>query len=224
MILAHPDDPEFFLGGSIALWSQQGHAVSYWLLTLGEKGCDSTEIDCSKIAEIRRGEQLEAAKLLGVKSVDFGGFRDGEILPNLIIRKEVVRAIRTIRPTVVVTCDPGNRFHRGHALNHPDHVYAGMNVIDAVYPAVNNALYYPDLLEDGLKPHFINELWLSLAEHKNCKVDISSCVGQKIDALSKHTSQIGKNMKVIRERMLARYKWSALFKKKYYEYFYRIIF
>lgn len=224
VILAHPDDPEFFLGGSIALWSRQGHEVNYWLLTLGEKGCDSTENDCSKIAEIRRKEQLEAAKLLGVKSVGFGGFADGEILPNLNIRKEIVRAIRTIRPNVVVTSDPGNRFHRGNALNHPDHVYAGMNVLDALYPAVNNALYYPDLVEDGLKTHFVNELWICSPRYKNCKVDVSIYVSQKIDAVTKHVSQVGENINLIRQRMLARYKWNALLKKKYYEYFYRITF
>ena len=38
VILAHPDDPEFFCGATLAKWAQEGHHITYVLLTCGDKG------------------------------------------------------------------------------------------------------------------------------------------------------------------------------------------
>ncbi|MDO8754239.1 MAG: PIG-L family deacetylase, partial [Anaerolineales bacterium] len=38
VILAHPDDPEFFCGGTLAKWALAGHQIAYLLLTCGDKG------------------------------------------------------------------------------------------------------------------------------------------------------------------------------------------
>jgi len=57
VILAHPDDPEFFMGGTIAEWVQQGHEVSYLLLTKGQKGVSPEFPDATLLEQIRVREQ-----------------------------------------------------------------------------------------------------------------------------------------------------------------------
>jgi len=106
VILAHPDDPEFFCGASIARWVEMGHEVYYALFTSGDKGCDEERNDCKDIAALREQEQRSAANFLGVKSVTFMRFEDGYLEANMLARKAAVRVIRTIKPSVIVSCDP----------------------------------------------------------------------------------------------------------------------
>ena len=53
VILAHPDDPEFFFGASIARWIAAGHEVQYCLLTRGDKGGNDLSIIPEQLIEIR---------------------------------------------------------------------------------------------------------------------------------------------------------------------------
>ena len=65
LILAHPDDPEFFLGATIARWTDLGHTVHYCLLTRGDKGVKDQVTDPQTLARIREGEQRCAAEFFG---------------------------------------------------------------------------------------------------------------------------------------------------------------
>ena len=94
VILAHPDDPEFFCGASIARWTSAGHQVSYCLLTCGDKGTKDRNLSSEELCNIRHTEQLEAAKVLGVTKVRFLDYPDGYLLPNLDLRKDITRIIR----------------------------------------------------------------------------------------------------------------------------------
>ena len=134
VILAHPDDPEFFLGGTIARWIKAGHVVRYLLLTKGDKGAKDINLDFDAIARTRISEQENAARSLGVKSVEYLDYEDGYIYPDLALRKMIVREIRKQRPDILVTCDPTNIFPSERYINHPDHRYTGQAVIDAVFP------------------------------------------------------------------------------------------
>jgi LmbE family N-acetylglucosaminyl deacetylase len=192
VILAHPDDPEFFCGGSIARWISKGHEVHYALFTRGDKGCDNQNEDCSKIAGTREKEQREAAKFLGVSSVTFMQFEDGYLIADLDTRKAAVRVIRTIRPDVIVSCDPTAIFFRENYINHPDHLAAGQIVANAVFPAAGNALFFPDLIEkERLQPHQVQEVWFSLTGEPTIKLDVTDYWETKIQALHRHESQIG---------------------------------
>jgi LmbE family N-acetylglucosaminyl deacetylase len=191
VILAHPDDPEFFLGGTIAQWSKAGHAIEYYLLTKGERGSSNLSLTADDISKIRIEEQGEAARVLGVKKVNFLDHPDGYLAPDLETRKEVVRIIRSIRPDVLVTCDPLNYFSNRRYINHPDHRAAGQVVIDAVFPAAGNPFYYPELLKEGLEPHTVEEVWMSLTGEPNITLDVSGFWQLRLDALKKHASQIG---------------------------------
>ena len=191
VVLAHPDDPEFFLGGTIARWTAAGCIVKYGLLTKGERGISPDFPDSDRLARIRVIEQSEAAAVLGVHEVSFFDYQDGYLFPSLEIRREVTRLIRSAKPDIVVSCDPQNYFIGDTYLNHPDHRAAGQLVVDAIFPAVSNPSFFPELLEEGYPATKVSELWLSLPAQSNVVLDVSEFWQQRAQALLKHRSQVG---------------------------------
>ncbi len=223
VILAHPDDPEFFLGASIARWIKAGHHVHYVLLTKGDKGAENETQTQDEICQIRVEEQRNAAKFLGVSSVKFLDYEDGYLIPDLELRREVARWIRMLKPDILVTCDPTNMFPSDHYINHPDHRYAGQVVIDAVFPAAGNHCFFPELLEEGLQPHEVEEVWMSVTHQPNLTLDVSEHWEDKIEALKQHSSQIG-DPAAFEQRMLERLGAEDDVDLKYEEQFRRIKF
>jgi len=224
VFLAHPDDPEFFCGATLARWVDHGHKITYCLFTRGDKGGNEDLMDPVSISNHREVEQKSAAMVLGVNEVHFLNYPDGYLEANLETRKAAVRQIRTVRPEIVVTCDPMNTFFRGDRLNHPDHLAAGRIVLEAIYPAAGNPLYYPELISaEGLQPHSIEEAWVSLPAEANTIIDVTSYWATKIAALHRHESQIGEEA-VFDERMRERHtEDSTLENPRYEERFRRII-
>ncbi len=192
VILAHPDDPEFFCGATLARWARAGHEIHYLLLTCGDKGGD-LNVTPADLCTSRQIEQENAARVIGVRSVQFLDREDGYLVPDLALRRDIVRAIRSVRPDILVTCDPTNLFPSGsYGLNHPDHRAAGQAVLDAVFPAAGNAHFFPELLQDeGLQPHTPREVWISLTSQPNVVLDVTDTWEIKIQALKEHKSQIG---------------------------------
>jgi len=224
VILAHPDDPEYFCGATIAKWVQEGHKVDYCLFTKGEKGINNNYQVTKNIISLREKEQKSAADVLGVNSISYLSYEDGMLFPNLQARKNIVRVIRTLKPNIVVTCDPTNYYLNNNYLNHPDHRAAGQIVVDAVFPATQNRLFFPELLSEQLEPHYVEEVWLSLPKEANTTLDVTETWPLKIQALEQHSSQIGDVIK-FREHMASK----AAFKDKnnnfhYEEKFYRNVF
>jgi LmbE family N-acetylglucosaminyl deacetylase len=190
VILAHPDDPEFFCGATIARWCDSGHTVHYCLLTRGDKG-GKAGTDPLELAAIREVEQNGAAKRLGVQKVTFLSYYDGLLIPDLETRLAVTRIIRQEKPDIIVSCDPTQIFGE-NSINHPDHRAVGQTVVDAVFPAAGNALYYPEMMADeSLEPHSPNEVWLTVTGQPNTILDVTDYWETKIDALRCHASQIG---------------------------------
>ena len=204
VVLAHPDDPEFFCGGTIARWIAEGREVFYCLLTRGDKGADEAGVDPLELARIREQEQRAAAAVLGVKDVLFLDNPDGGLVPDLALRGEVVRVIRQIRPDIVVTCDPTNFFPSDRYINHPDHRAAGQVTLDAVFPASRSALYFPELLErEGLEPHKVQHVYVAGTIHPNTTVDVTQFIDRKGEALKEHRSQI-RDVESLAERIRTR--------------------
>lgn len=190
VVLAHPDDPEFFCGGTIARWAAAGHEVVYCLLTRGDKGSDDNSITPEALAALREKEQRAAAKILGVGEVIFLDYQDGFLIPDLGLRRDIVRIIRRVRPQIVVTCDPTNFFPSNRYINHADHRAAGQATLDAVYPAARSALYYPELLEEGLEPHKVLEVYAAAPQHPNTTIDVTAYFERKLAAIGAHRSQV----------------------------------
>jgi len=204
VVLAHPDDPEFYCGGTIARWAASGRDITYCLLTRGDKGADDDSLSTQELAEIREVEQRAAAKTLGVHEVMFLNELDGYVLPTLDLRRDIVRVIRQVKPRVVVTCDPTNFFPSSTYINHADHRAAGQATLDAVYPAARSSLYFPELSqEEGLQPYKVREVYIAGAQHPNITVDITDFFSQLVAALGEHRSQI-KDINALEERMRKR--------------------
>lgn len=201
VVLAHPDDPEFFCGGTVARWCAEGRSVSYCLLTRGDKGSDDNKTPPEELAAIREAEQREAARRLGVGEVIFLNELDGYVMPSIDLRREVVRVIRQVQPQAVITSDPTTYFPSNRYINHADHRAAGQVTLDAVYPAARSALYFPELSnEEGLAPHKVREVYIAGARKPNTVVDISAYFEKKMEALRAHQSQI-QDFKALEDRL-----------------------
>jgi LmbE family N-acetylglucosaminyl deacetylase len=190
IIMAHPDDPEFFCGGTVALWAAAGTEITYLILTNGNKGSDDPEMTPERLIEIRQREQRAACDVLGVKNIVFFDEPDGELVSTLDLRKRVVGEIRRYKPNIVIGPDPTRYYFASTYINHADHRAAGMVTIDAVFPAAGNRMYHPELLEQGLEPHTVKEVYLAGAEIPDRWVNITTVFDAKIKAVLCHVSQI----------------------------------
>lgn len=190
VIMAHPDDPEFFSGGTIAQWCAAGTEMVYLILTNGNKGSDDPDMTPEKLAAIRKKEQQAAADLLGVKHIVYLEEPDGELRPTLDLRVRVVAEIRKHRPDAVITFDPTRYFYGTSHINHTDHRAAGEIAIDSIFPAARNRMYHPELLDQGLEPHTVEEVYLARSEQSELWIDITDLFDTKIKAILCHTSQI----------------------------------
>lgn len=191
IIYAHPDDIEFSVAGTAARWARLGTEVTYVVLTDGNAGSHDREMTPERLAAIRRREQTAAAEIAGAARCLFLGQQDGLLQPTLEIRKELVRLIRLYRPEVVVCGDPRALFSGDTYINHPDHRAAATVAIDAVFPAAEMELLYPDLLAEGLASHRVNHVYIATRTDPNCIIDIADTIETKIEALRQHESQLG---------------------------------
>lgn len=223
VILAHPDDPEFFLGGTIAKWTHAGYQVDYGLLTDGELGLSEAFPDPHQLAKVRHLEQRAAADALGVSSITWFGYPDGFLVPNLETRKVIARFIRLMKPNIVVSSDPTSFYLGENYLNHPDHRAAGQIVAEALFPAVGNRGFFPELIDEGVLPHQVSELWMSLPANKNIDIDVTDYWDFRVKALLEHRSQIG-TPDVFMQRMKDRRDQSPEGPDCYVESFRRIVF
>jgi LmbE family N-acetylglucosaminyl deacetylase len=141
-----------------------------------------------KLVPLRQEEQRAAGRVSGVKEVYFLDHVDGEVTYNRDLLKEIVRYIRKVQPLAVFTHDT-NQIVRNMFINHPDHRAVGEMAIDAVYPIARNRPSFPELLDEGLEPFSVKELYLWTASDVNFEVDVTEVVETKIEALRQHASQ-----------------------------------
>jgi LmbE family N-acetylglucosaminyl deacetylase len=224
VILAHPDDPEFFCGATLAKWAREGHHITYQLITCGDKGFNESTpagMTTDALCAIRHEEQLAAANVIGVDAVHFLDTADGYLVPDLNLRREIVRVIRKFKPDILVTCDPQTLFAT-YGINHPDHRAAGQVVMDAVFPAAGSPVFFPELLLEGHDPHMPKEIWCSLTMQHNVKVDVTDTWQIKLDAILKHKSQVGDVDKFL-ERMKARRTEDSTEENPRYEEHFRVV-
>jgi len=203
VIVAHPDDPEFSAGGTIARWADDGIEVTYVIVTDGSKGTDDTTISKDELVAMRVKEQQAAANVLGVRNVVFLGHTDGEVVPDLTLRRELVKVIRQYRPDIVVTGDPQTLITGFNTINHPDHRAVGLATLDAIFPAARNHNYFPESLGDGLEPVYVKHVYLSGTLHPDTWIDVTDTFERKIASLREHKSQI-KDMDGLAQRMRER--------------------
>ena len=149
---AHPDDCDGKFAGTAAKFVKAGHAVKFLSVTNGDAG-HQTERG-SALAKRRYAETQESAHRLGIAEYEVLDNHDGQLLPSLEVRQQVIRAIRQWKADIVIA--PRTNDY------HPDHRYTGVLVQDAAYMVVvpnvvpNVAalrknpvfLYYEDIFQD----------------------------------------------------------------------------
>lgn len=224
VILAHPDDPEFFCGGTLAKWAREGHSITYLLLTCGDKGFNPAtqkEMTPEKLCAIRHIEQADAAKVIGANAPLFLDLEDGVLIPDLNLRRDIVREIRRHKPDILVTCDPQNLFAL-YGINHPDHRACGQVVMDAVFPAAGSPVFFPELINEGFEPHMPKEIWCSLTSQPNTVIDVTDTWDIKVNAILQHKSQVQDIDKLI-ERMKTRRTEDSAEENPRYEEKFRVV-
>jgi LmbE family N-acetylglucosaminyl deacetylase len=188
---AHPDDVEFGAGGTLGRLRELGARIAVVVCTDGGRGGR----ELADPAAVRRAEQEQAAKVLGIEDVTMLAHPDGALTPGARLVGELVRAIRRTRPELVLAHDPrtwwqpfGRVVHPGHS----DHRAAGAATLDALYPRAASPNFYAEqLAEEGLAPWYPRELWLFDAAEPDLVVDVAASFERKLEALRAHESQEG---------------------------------
>ncbi|MBI4018966.1 MAG: PIG-L family deacetylase [Candidatus Aenigmarchaeota archaeon] len=182
---AHPDDADFGCGGTVAKKAAEGHEIHYVVATGGQKGKHGIDASSEQFALMREEEQRNSAAILGVKSVMFLKFVDGELENNDELRRWLVHAIREKKPDILMSMDPSAQKFDSVYRYHKDHRTIAMAVFDAGYPAAGNNNFYPETGE----PWTPKEFWFFGGE-PNHHEDTTSFINTKIMALLCHKSQV----------------------------------
>jgi LmbE family N-acetylglucosaminyl deacetylase len=196
---AHPDDNDFGAGATTAKAAGQGAQIIYLIATAGQRGSSDEAMTAEKLSDIRKKEQEDAAGVLGVQEVHFLDFVDGEMIPDLKLKEQVVFYIRRFRPDIVFTMDPSFFYYKNYGfVNHSDHRAIGEATLDACYPMARDLMSFPQHSREGLSPHKVKEILLySFApENANFFVDVTDTFEVKIRALSRHKSQVPEMEKI----------------------------
>ena len=177
---AHPDDCDIRSAGTAALFAAGGHAVKFVSVTNGDVGHHL--IHGTALAQRRLAEAKESARRLGIEYEVLNN-HDGELLPTLEVRKQVIRLIRQWNADIVLAPRPNDY--------HPDHRYTGVLVQDAAYMVVVPAVT-PDTPAIRKNPVFLyyeDGFQRPNAFRPDIAVDIDGSIDQKIDALDSFVSQ-----------------------------------
>ncbi len=182
-------------GGTLAKWARAGSAIVTVCITSGNAGSNEhTPADMTReaLGPLRREEQPNACRVLGIPDVIFLDYEDGMLEPSIALRRDLTRIIRRYRPDAVVCGDPTMRYYGSMYLNHPDHRVAADVALDAVFPSAETRLIFPELLDEGLEPHKVQMVFIHGAERPDTFIDIEDVLTVKLAALKEHRTQMGK--------------------------------
>jgi LmbE family N-acetylglucosaminyl deacetylase len=213
VVTAHPDDSEFGAGGTVAKLAREGKQVVYCIVTSGNKGSGDRSMTPERLASIREEEQRNAARVLGVETLEFLGFPDCEVEDTRETRLAVTASIRRHRPDRLIIQNPHRTKNLG--ASHRDHRTVAGIALDCVYPLARDHMAFPELLARGLEPHKVREVYMMWWENPEIVVDISETIDLKIKALSCHASQF-KDFTAVEKRV--RERAAQLGKLKGYAY------
>jgi len=181
MIGAHPDDCDDDGGGTAALFAQMGYAVKFVSVTNGDAGHQL--IGGVALAKRRFAEAQQAGKRLGVV-YDVLDNHDGQLMPTLEVRLQVIKKIREWNADIVIAPRPNDY--------HPDHRYTGVLVQDAAYMVAvpNIAPETPALKKNPVFLYFQDRFQRPNPFRPDIALDITEVFDKKISALDAHESQM----------------------------------
>ena len=178
---AHPDDCDQGAGGVAAKYAALGHRVRFVSVTNGDAG-HQTE-GGGALAARRRAEAQEAGRRIGIEYVVLDN-HDGELLPALKPREEIIRQIRQWKADLVLAPRPNDY--------HPDHRYTGALVQDAAYMVVvpNVAPDTPALQKNPVFMYFQDRFQKPNPFTPDVAVSLDDVIEKKLDMLDAHVSQM----------------------------------
>jgi LmbE family N-acetylglucosaminyl deacetylase len=181
-IAAHPDDCEIEFGGTAAKLASRGDAVKFVSVTNGEAGHHL--YPGPELAKIRRAEAEDAARRLGITAVEVLQNSDGQLVPSVAVRNDVVRQIRAWQADMVVTHRPWDY--------HPDHRYTGQLVQDSAYLVVVPYICpeTPALRRNPVFFHLEDSFQSPVLFRPDIAVNVDDVWEHKLDALDAHQSQV----------------------------------
>ena len=186
-IVAHPDDMEYGAASAVAKWTAQGKRVVYVMVSRGEAGIN--DMPPSEVGPLRSQEEIDAARVVGVDTVEFLDHTDGIIEYGLPLRRDISRSIRRHQPEVILTLSHNLQFPSGH-VNQADHRNVGVAVFDAARDAANRWIF-PELLDEGLEPwggvRFAATFGPSNPTHG---IDVSGYWERGLDSLRQHRAYL----------------------------------
>ena len=187
----HPDDESSCMG-TLALLKANGNKIVLVMYTTGNKGSRDLEMTSERLAEIRKAEDENAMKELGISPDSFIwlGYDDGmlEYVPQLELCEKVCRLIRQYQPDAVFSMDPGSTWMKWHKT---DHRMSAFITLDAARAAAYH-LYFPyHRIHEGLQPFTVTDYFFYSTGEPNYKVDITSVSDKKIRARAWYVSQFG---------------------------------
>jgi LmbE family N-acetylglucosaminyl deacetylase len=178
---AHPDDCDIRAAGTAAKFAQMGHKVKFVAVTNGDAGHQSE--GGGMLAKRRRAEAMESARRLGI-TYEVLDNHDGELLPTLPVRQQIIRRIRQWNADLVIAPRPNDY--------HPDHRYTGVLVQDAAYMVVvpNVCPDTPPLRKNPVFLYEQDNFQRPNPFRPDVAIDIDDVWQKKIDALDAHVSQV----------------------------------
>jgi LmbE family N-acetylglucosaminyl deacetylase len=144
-VFAHPDDESMGMGGTLAKYSAERVETHLVCASRGERGWfgpEEQDPGPERLGQIRTKELENAVGELGMKSLQFLGYFDGDVdkaNPAEVIGR-IAAHIRRIRPQVVVTFPPDGNY------GHPDHIAIGQFTQAAVVCAADSSYGDPENL------------------------------------------------------------------------------
>jgi LmbE family N-acetylglucosaminyl deacetylase len=187
-VVAHPDDMEYGAASAVARWTSQGKDIRYVLVTSGEGGISSMSPDVC--GPLREAEQRASCAVVGVGALDFLGFPDGELEPNLALRSTLAASIRKHQPEVLITINYRERWGPGSPFNHSDHRAVGLALVDAARDAAN-PWSFRQLLDSGLEPwDGVDFVLASGSPETTHLVDVTDFIDLGVASLQEHKAYL----------------------------------
>lgn len=183
----------------MAKYAAAGVTIDLFCATNGDAG-KSAGVPVSsreELAELRRNETLTAARILGITSVEFGGYADGalEKADAVQLTADVVRFIRRKRPDVVIGFGP-----EGAPTGHRDHSAMSRATMAAFFLSGLTTAF----ADHGLEPFGARRLYFHAWEYpmpderltlesvpSTCAIDVREFRDRKEAAFKAHATQQG---------------------------------
>lgn len=177
---AHPDDCDIKAGGIAAKYAALGHKVRFVSVTNGDAGHQAE--GGGMLAARRRAEAQESGRRLGIEYIVLDN-HDGELVPSLDVRLQIIRQIREWDADIVIAPRPNDY--------HPDHRYTGILVQDASYMVTvpNIASDTPAIKKNPLFLYFSDRFSRPQPFRPDIVVSIDDVLEKKYSALDAHVSQ-----------------------------------